>query len=155
MLFSRFTSFLIDTPMLSVALPSSCTLPPSAHHIITFLIGALHKHDLIFTKANARHIDQWIELIVRFYLHDSNGVQRKKTHVHLKVHHEHVKNSIDAVFRFESILKNNKQSEQMVKGEEGIRNAWLTLEEHLRAQVINRQRPKHIRLVSRKVRKKN
>lgn len=141
--------------MLSVALPSSCTLPSSAHDLITFLISALHKHDLIFTKANVRHIDQWIELVVRFYLHDYTCVQRKKTHIHLKVHHEHVKNSIDAVFRFEHILKNNKQSEKMAKGEELIQSAWYTLEQHLQILVTNRQRPKHMRIAPRKVRKKN
>ena len=150
-----FYFIVTDFHMLSVKLPSSCTLPPSAHHIIRFLISALHKHDLIFTKANARHIDQWIELIVRFYLHDCNNVQRKKTHVHLKVHQEHVKNSIDAVFRFESILKNNKQNEQMIQCEEVIRSAWRTLEQHLRTLVINRQRPKQMRIIPCKVRKKN
>lgn len=150
-----FYVIIFNSPMPSVALPSSCSLPPSAHTIIRFLISALHKHDLIFTKANTRHIDQWIELIVRLYLHDCNCTQRKKTHVHLKVHHEHVKNSIDAVFRFESILKNNKRNEQMVNSEEAIHNAWLILEQHLKTLVANRQRPKHIRMTPRKVRKKN
>lgn len=141
--------------MISVALPSSCTLPPSAHQIITFLISALHKHDLIFTKANARHIDQWIELVVRFYLHDCTCIQRKKTYIHLKVHHEHVKNSINAIFRFENILKNNKQSKQIVNGEKNIQSACSALEQNLQNLVTNQQRPKHMRMVKRKVRKKN
>ena len=125
---------------LSMQLPFVCPLPPAAHHFIQFLVGALHKHDLIFTKANTRHVEQWIELIVRFYLHDQTTAQRRKTYAHLQAHHAHVKNSIDAVFRFEAILRNNKRTEKMIQGEKTLLKEWKTLEQHLRLMGTRKER---------------
>ena len=125
---------------LSMQLPLACPLPPPAHRLIQFLVGALHKHDLIFTKANARHVEQWVELVVRFYLHDHTTAQRRKTYAHLQAHQAHVKSSIDAVFRFEAILRNNKRTERMVQGETALLGEWKTLEQHLRSLGARKER---------------
>ena len=125
---------------LSMQLPLACPLPPAAHRLIQFLVGALHKHDLIFTKANARHVEQWVELIVRFYLHDHTATQRRKTYTHLQAHQGHVKSSMDAVFRFEAILRNNKRTERMIRGEKTLLSEWKTLEQHLRSLGARKER---------------
>ena len=124
----------------SMQLPLTCPLPSAAHRLIQFLVGALHKHDLIFTKANARHVEQWVELVVRFYLHDHTTAQRRKTYTHLQAHQMHVKSSIDAVFRFEAILRNNKRTEQMIRGETALLSEWKTLEQHLRSLGARKER---------------
>ena len=121
-------------------LPLACPLPPAAHRLIQFLVGALHKHDLIFTKANARHVEQWVELVVRFYLHDHTATQRRKTYTHLQAHQAHVKSSMDAVFRFEAILRNNKRTERMIRGEKTLLSEWKTLEQHLRSLGARKER---------------
>ena len=126
---------LVTQPFLSLSMQQTPAflLPLHAHRLIQFIVGALHKHDLIFTKANARHVEQWVELLVRFYLHDHTAVQRRKTYKHLQVHHTHVKSSMDATFRFEAILRNNKRTERMVEGETALLRDWKSLEHHLRS----------------------
>ena len=51
---------------------------------------------------------------MRFYLHDHTAAQRRKTYAHLQAHQAHVKSSIDAVFRFEAILRKGGLAEEDV-----------------------------------------
>jgi hypothetical protein len=102
-------------------------LPPSAHALVRFYVAALHKHDILFTNANASHVEQWVELVVRLYLHDRTRGDSRRTVARLRQHEPHVKSSMDAVFRFEAILRNNHATDAAKAREAELRECWPVL----------------------------
>jgi hypothetical protein len=106
---------------------ANLAVPPSAHALVRFYVAALHKHDILFTKANASHVEQWVELVVRLYLHDRTRGDRRRTVARLRQHEPHVKSSMDAVFRFEAILRNKPASDAAKAREAGLHECWSVL----------------------------
>ena len=106
--------------------PVDQTVPEEAHRIVIFLAAALHKHTIIFTKANYRTIEQWIELVIRLFLYDRTKLQRKRTVDLLKRDAPAILQNIRSIFNFERILVES-QDDVMKREEKEVMRVWTQL----------------------------
>lgn len=116
----------MSTPGTPVPLNALHLVPPHAHRLILFLSTALYRHDLIFTQTNRHHVEQWLELVARYYLFDRSATERRCTWKMVQKHHTHVWKNAEAVIQFEQILR-NKKTAQMQRHEDQLREDWKTL----------------------------
>ena len=122
----------------SVGIPHLCTAPPTtpplpdcAHRLLLFFTTALHRHDLIFTDTNRHHVEQWVELLARFYLYDTTPATRHATYTLLQRHHTHVWKNAQAVMSFEQLLRHTR-TPKMAAFEQQLHNDWTALTRDLR-----------------------
>ena len=113
--------------------------PLCAHRLLWFLTSSLHRHDLIYTSTNRHHVEQWVELVVRFYLYDRTKRDRRATYKLLQRHHEHVWKSAVTVFGFEQVLRST-QTPQMQAHEAQLHTCWNELTADIRAKSGVRRR---------------
>ena len=98
-------------------------VPPFAHILNIFFAVALYKHEVLFSSANQRKIEQWIEANARLYLHDKTAAQRKSTLQWLIKHRECVWKNAEALFSFEGIL-HAEVSSKMKQQQQEVTCAW-------------------------------
>ena len=105
-------------------------IPPYVHTLTMFFSAALYKHAVLFSKINYKKTEQWIESVVRIYLHDKSILQKKTTLVWLQKNRGIVWKNAEAIFSFEGII-HNKLSTNHKKEEQQLLSAWNLFYEHL------------------------
>jgi hypothetical protein len=99
------------------------SLPKHVHTLNIFFSVALYKHEVLFSLANQKKIEQWIEASARLHLHDKTVPQRHLTAQWLSKNKSFVWKNAEALFSFEGII-HNKISPTMKKQEAEIIAAW-------------------------------
>ena len=99
------------------------SLPKYVHKLNIFFSVALYKHEVLFSLANQKKIEQWIEAAARLYLHDKTDSQRRLTANWLLKNKSFVWKNAEALFSFEGII-HTKISPAMKKQEAEIIKAW-------------------------------
>jgi hypothetical protein len=99
-------------------------LPKHAHALNIFFSVALYKHEVLFSVANQKKIEQWLEASVRLYLHDRTAPQRKATMRWLEKNRECIWKNAEALFSFEGII-HETVSDRMKKHERHVTDAWI------------------------------
>ena len=92
-----------------------------------FLGIALYKHTILFSTANQKRLEQWIESSTRMYLHDHHVKQREATAQWLLKNRSAAWKSIEAVFSFESIIQEADTTDVRTRQENEIIAAWERL----------------------------
>lgn len=104
--------------------------------MVQLVTAALYKHEIIFTDAHTHHLEQWVELIARYYLYDRTTAERRLTHSRIRKHHGHVWKSILAVYEFEALLKpptaTPRAPAPAALPDNRVLGDWSTLTQHLR-----------------------
>ena len=83
-------------------------LPHYVHELITVFVGSQIKHDIIYTRANRKKVDDWLQSVVKFYR--SSGVKRRsssarhRTIAVLQKHELEMRRIIEMIVSFEGIL---------------------------------------------------
>lgn len=83
-------------------------LPHYAHELITVFVGSQIKHDIIYTRANRKKVDDWLQCAVKFYR--TSGVKRRsssarhRTIAVLQKHELEMRRIIEMIVSFEGIL---------------------------------------------------
>ena len=117
-------------------------LPPEcAHKLIKFFTSSLYMQDTIYTKTSRHNTEQWIELVVRFYLYDVTKKQKHTTYQHLKKLQSKVHEMIKCAFQFEELLHQQK-TESKKKFEKDILKQWSLLYDNMSKQVLFKKRKK-------------
>ena len=92
-----------------------------------FVHRSYTKHPIL---ENYKKTEQWIESVVRIYLHDKSILQKKTTLVWLQKNRGIVWKNAEAIFSFEGII-HNKLSTNHKKEEQQLLSAWNLFYEHL------------------------
>ena len=83
-------------------------LPHYVHEMITVVVGSQIKHDIIYTRANRKKVDDWLQSVVKFYR--TSGVKRRsssarhRTIAVLQKHELEMRRIIEMIVSFEGIL---------------------------------------------------
>lgn len=83
-------------------------VPENAHTCVVFLTSSQIRHEIVFTDKNLQGLEQWIELLIRFYLYDRTHKARLATKSLLIDNREFISDIIKSVFDFERILFRNE-----------------------------------------------
>ena len=110
--------------------PPRLPIPEHAHRLNVFFSVALYKHDVLFSTANQKKIEQWLEATVRLYLHDRTPAQRKATMRWLEKNRAFIWKNAEALFSFEGII-HEKVTEHMKTQEKAITEAWSAFNESI------------------------
>lgn len=111
-------------------------VPLEAHRIIKFITSAMYRHGMILTESNRHHLEQWTELIARFYLYDTTSTERRSTYRLMRRHHTKVWKNIEAIIRFELLVRNTKKPSTKIDAfEEELQADWMSLTNALRTNV--------------------
>lgn len=84
-------------------------LPHYAHELITVFVGSQIKHDIIYTRANRKKVDDWLQSVVTFY-RSRGGVKRRtssalhRTIAVLQKNELELRRIIEMIVSFEGIL---------------------------------------------------
>jgi len=106
--------------------------PAEVGRCLSFLTVALYRHGVLITTSNRQHIEQWVELIVRFFFYDTTTLQRHKTYKQIQRHHSHVFKNAEAVMGFERVIR-NQWTDTMKTHEQQFRKDWSALSSLLRS----------------------
>ena len=109
-----------------VASVASTNVPRHVHTLNIFLASALYKHSILFSRTNQKKLEQWIESVVRLYVHDRTRTQRLTTLRWMHKQKTCVWKSIEAVFSFESIIHDALPT-RMAHEEGAVSKAWRAL----------------------------
>ena len=102
-------------------------IPPHVRRLMIFVSVALHKHVILFSKANQKKLEQWVESVARLHMYDRTAAHRKATTRWLCKSKDDVWKSVQAVFSFESIVRDvsNGAMQAYQDSEEGrLTAAW-------------------------------
>lgn len=98
-------------------------LPSHVHQLNIFFSVALYKHEVLFSVSNQKKIEQWIEAVVRLYLHDRTRAQRRVTMQWLDKNRACVWKNAEALFSFEGII-HTTVTQKMKDQESAVGKAW-------------------------------
>ena len=93
-------------------------IPASAHRCVVFLTSSQHRHEVVFTEKNLVGLEQWVEWLVRFYLHDRTAAARAATRRRLVTNRGFIGDVIKAVFDFERILMHDGDNDEHLNAQE-------------------------------------
>jgi hypothetical protein len=125
-------------------------IPSDAHQLILFFSTSLHIHDTIYTKHPKRNVEQWLELVVRFYIHDKNKSDKRGTYAMLKRLQPRVHDMIAHAFQFEGLLHRSKK-ESLPAHEAKLKQHWHALYQNMSSEVSHRNRNGNKRASGRRV----
>lgn len=117
-------------------------LPDYAHELVKFFSSSLYMQDTIFTKNSRRNTEQWIELVVRFYVYDTTKKQKNTTYQQLKKLQSKVYEMMKCAFQFEGLLHQHK-TEQKIIHEKEIVKQWSLLYDNMSKSIL-RKKKKHL-----------
>ena len=93
-------------------------IPSSAHRCVVFLTSSQHRHEVVFTEKNLVGLEQWVEWLVRFYLHDRTAAARAATRRRLLTNRGFIDDVIKAVFDFERCLMHDGENDEHLNAQE-------------------------------------
>lgn len=125
------------------------SIPDYAHNIIVFLTSSLYLQDTIYTKQSKKNTEQWIELVVRFYLYDKHLNEKQNTFTMLKKLKNKVHEMIICAFQFEHLLHQTK-TEKMKHLEIKIEQEWKTIYDQMSKQVKHKSKKKKVKQTKKK-----
>jgi hypothetical protein len=125
-------------------------IPLDAHKLILFFSTSLYTHDTIYTKHPKRNVEQWLELVVRFYIHDKTKGDKRGTYTMLKRLQPRVHDMIGHAFRFEGLLHHSKR-ESLPAHEAKLKQHWHALYQSMSSEVSHRNRNASKRTAGRRV----
>ena len=114
-------------------------LPDYAHELVKFFSSSLYMQDTIFTKNSKRNTEQWIELVVRFYIYDITEKQKNTTYQHLKKLQSKVYEMMNCAFQFEQLLHQHK-TEQKRMHEKQIVEQWSILYYNMSKNILRKKK---------------
>ena len=125
-------------------------VPTFAHKLILFLSSSLFMQDTIYTKLSKRNTEQWIELVVRFYIHDKYLHEKKHTYTLLKKLQSKVHDMIQCAFQFEQLLHQSSRSKVKKERERQIEQDWKLLYDDLTKHVKHKSKKKKVKQTKKK-----
>ena len=105
-------------------------IPYYAHNVIVFMTASLYMQDTIYTKISKQNTEQWIELVVRFYIHDTHLIEKQNTFRLLKKLKHKVHEMMLCAFQFEQLLHCSK-TDKMKKNQQKLEQDWKLLYEQM------------------------
>lgn len=115
-------------------------IPDYAHRLIKFLTASLYIQDTIYKKASKNYTEQWVELVVRFYIYDACFNAKRSTFDLLKKLKCKVFEMIKCAFQFERLLRSTKPTDKIRAAEKRMEQDWNTLYEQMAKQVKRKSR---------------
>ena len=84
-------------------------VPIYAHQLITLLLGSQVKHDIIYTRANRKRVEDWLHSVVKFYRYEyKQRCTRSRAMMMLQRNEEELRRIIEMIISFENILTTPK-----------------------------------------------